>query len=57
VGGHGPGRARLREPEAQAQKGDVGGLSVGVDAGGLDLSALDQPDVHTGTGQAVGVGR
>jgi hypothetical protein len=56
VGGHRPGRAAFGQAEAEAQKGDIGRFSVGVDAGRLDVCALDQPDVHAGLSQRVRVG-
>jgi len=36
VGGHRPGRAAFGQAEAEAQKGDIGRFSLGVDAGALD---------------------
>ena len=57
VGSHRPRRATLGEPEAESQEGDVGRLAESVGARGLDVGAFDEPDVHAGIGQRIGVGR
>ena len=49
--------AALGEPGAEAQEGDVGRLADWVGAGGLDVGAFDEPDVHAGVGQRIDVGR
>ena len=57
VGRHRPRRASLGELGAEAQEGDVCRLAVSVGAGCLDVGAFDEPDVHTGAGQRIGVVR
>jgi hypothetical protein len=48
---------RSARRKAEAQVGHVGRLAVGMEAGGFHVVALDEPDVHAGLGQRVGVGR
>ena len=53
--GERPCGAAFGQANAQAQEGDVGRLPVGVGPCGLHVGALDQPDVHAGLGQDIGV--
>lgn len=56
MGCHRPGRLLLSTTEPELQEGDVGRLTVGVHAVGLDVGTLHQSDMHASADHPVGVG-